>query len=457
MTERAITLAVGQTRLTMTSVRLTRPVSYSTGMSPGMASRTLIVCLLVVGVSIAPSLPGAGPSRAQAQPARRALPLRSGDVQDSVTRHPVAVIDLTNDQAVRDVANRLLEVLAAHPDLAPPAISDGAALVDRLPADDDGRLEIARKKLASANKNLQQRQFREAAIAAVEGKEALCQVMPRTAIGLYADLELALGQSRLGEQKEADAREAFVLARRLDPGRTLDDRHYVPEVIQAFEAARPVASPVGMVAVRGHGKVWIDGEEVGTAPGEFPASVGPHVVWLTGTLRETGGKEVTVTTTTPGDATILDGALTRPQKVVRLRLALSQAQDPAARASAMNELAAFINVHDAVLLLTVNGKIVGQTWRDREPGFGEIRELRRERPGDILQPLEPPRPAEPEPQAVPLPPPPPRWYARRSVQLGIAATIAVAVIGGYFWTHRTEPARAWDPNITGDTGMRGGP
>jgi hypothetical protein len=436
----------------MTSVGLTRPVSYSTGMSPGMAPRTLIVCLLAVGVSIAPS---AG----FAEPARHALPLRSGEVQDSVTRHPVAVIDLTNDQAVRDVANRLLELLAAHPDLAPPAISDGAALVDKLPTDDDGRLDVARRKLASASKNLQQRQFREAAIDAVEGQEALLRVMPKAAIALYADLELALGQSRLGEQKEPEAREAFALTRRLDPGRTLDDRHYVPEVVQAFDAARTVNAPTGMIAVRGHGKVWIDGQEVGVAPGEFPASVGHHVVWLTGTLRETAGKEVTVTATRPGDATILDGPLTRPQKVLRLRMALLQAPDPAARASAMNELAAFINVHDAVLLLTVNGKIVGQTWRDREPGFGEIRELRRDRPGDILQPLEPPRPPEPEPQVLPLPPPPPRWYARRSVQLGVAASIAAVVIGGYLWVHRTEADRVWVIDITGfhPGGMGGGP
>jgi hypothetical protein len=417
-----------------------------------MAPRTLIVCLLAVGVSIAPS---AG----FAEPPRHALPLRSGEVQDSVTRHPVAVIDLTNDPAVRDVANRLLEVLAAHPDLAPPAISDGAALVDKLPTDDDSRLDVARRKLASASKNLQQRQFREAAIDAVEGQEALLRVMPKAAIGLYADLELALGQSRLGEQKDAEAREAFALTRRLDPGRTLDDRHYVPEVVQAFDAARPVAAPTGMIAVRGHGKVWIDGVEVGTAPGEFPASIGHHVVWLTGTLRETAGKEVSVTATRPGDATILDGPLTRPQKVVRLRMALSQAPDPALRASAMNELAAFINVHDAVLLLTVNGKIVGQTWRDREPGFGEIRELRRDRPGDILQPLEPPRLPEPEPQILPMPPPPPRWYARRSVQLGVAASIAAVVIGGYLWVHRTEADRVWVIDITGfhPGGMGGGP
>jgi len=45
---------------------------------------------------------------------------------------------------------------------------------------------------------------------------------------------------------------------------------------------------------------------------------------------------------------ILDGPLNRPQKVVRFRLALSQAQDPAVRASAMKALAKFVNVRDAV-------------------------------------------------------------------------------------------------------------
>lgn len=438
----------------MTSIGLARQVSYSTGMSLGMASRTSIVCLLALGVSITSRNGVSAP--AFAQPARRAMALRSGELLDSsVLRKPVAVIDLANDAAVREMANRLLEVLAAHPDLAPPAISDGAALVDRLPTDDEARLAEARKKLASAVKNLRLRSFREAAIDAVEGQESLLRVTPRAAISLYAELELALGQSRLGEQKDGDARDAFTLSRRLDPSRTLDDLHYLPEVIQAFDAARPVDLQSGTIAVRGTGRVWIDGQEVGTAPGEFAAPIGRHVVWLTGPLRETSGKEVVVTMTRPGDATILDGPLTRPQKVVRFRLALSQALDPAARAAAMNELAAFINVHQAVLLSTVNGKIIAQTWRDSEPGFGEIRELHRDRPGEVLDPLLPPPPAvEIEPHYV-VPAAEPRWYARRSVQIGVAAGLVLAVVGGYFWTHYHEPARPWSVDITGSPS--GGP
>jgi hypothetical protein len=420
-------------------------------MSPGIASRTSILCLglLVLGVSIV-----------RAQPAVHHTPrLRLSDDQDPVARHPVAVIDLTNDQSVRDVAGKLLESLASHADLAPPSVSDGAALVDKLPPDDELRLEDARKKLASAIKNLAQRNFREAAIDAVEGQESLLRVTPHAAISLYADLALALGQSRLGEQKDAEAREAFGLTYRLDPRRTLDDLHYLPEVIEAFEAARSVNPGVGTIAVRGAGRVWIDGEEVGSAPGEFKASIGRHVVWLTGMLRETAGKEVVVTAARPGDATILDGPLTRPQKVVRFRIALSQAQDPSARASAMKALAAFVNVHDAVLLSSSGGKVLWQTWRDREPGFGEIREVGRTRPVEILRQLVPPRPIEePEVRIVKLPPPPPpRWYARRSVQIGIAATIVGVVVGGYFLSHYHESDRPWDSDIIGfDSGSKGG-
>jgi hypothetical protein len=372
----------------------------------------------------------------------------TGD-QDAITRHPVAVIDLTNDQAVREVAYKLLELLASHAELAPPAVSDGAALVDKLPPDDDLRIAEARKKLLSALKNLAQRSFREAAIDAVEGQESLLRVTPRAAISLYADLELALGQSRLGEQKDGEAREAFALTCRLDPDRTLDERRYVPEVIQTFEAARAVDPELGKIAVRGTGRVWIDGQEVGAAPGEFSAPVGRHVVWLTGMLRETAGKEVVVTPARPGDATILDGPLTRPQKVVRYRIALAQAPDPAARAAAMKALAGFVNVHDAVLLSAVNGKILWQTWRDRAPGFSEIRELGRDRPGEILRPLVPPRPIQPAARADALPPLPAPWYRRRTVQIGLAATVVAAVIGGYFWAHYHEPDRPWNSDITG--------
>lgn len=419
-----------------------------------MAPRTLLVwtvALSTLGASAVVAEPGAR-AEVGAAPRRAAITSFPGD-QDILARRPVAVIDLTNDPAVRDAAGKLLERLAASTELAPPAVSDGAALVDRLPPDDELRIDSARRKLASAIKNLDQRNFREAAIDAVEGQESLLRVTPRLAISLYADLALALGQSRLGEKRDAEAREAFALTYRLDPDRTLDARHYLPEVVQTFEAAKRVNSELGTIAVRGAGRVWIDGAEIGSSPGEFPAALGRHVVWLTGMLRETAGKEVVVAQTRSGDATILDGPLTRPQKVVRFRLALSQAPDPAARALAMKALAGFVNVHDAVLLSAVNGKILWQTWRDRDPGFSEIRELGRESPAEILQQLTPPRPVvDLEPRPGVLPPPRPDWYRRRTVQIGLAATIVTAVaavVGGYFWARYHEPDRAWNHDITG--------
>ena len=405
-----------------------------------MAARSWILCILLVG---APLVRADAPRPGNAD-------ATANDGRGASARRPVAVIDLTNDQAVRDVANKLLELLAAHAELAPPAISDGAALVDKPPADDELRIAGAQKKRQSAELNLAQRNFREAAIDAVEGQELLLHVTPRAAISLYADLALALGQSRLGEKKNTEARDAFALTYRLDPRRTLDELHYLPEVVATFEAAKQATGTagVGTIAVRGAGRVWIDGEEVGAAPGEFKASFGRHVVWLTGLLRETGGKEVLVTQARPGDATIMDGPLIRPQKVVRYRMALSQAQDPAARASAMRALATFVNVHDAVLLTTINGTINWQTWRDRAPGFSAIRDLRRDSPFEILKQLAPPAPVDdPDPPTVHPPVIARRWYQEPRVQLGLAATVVVAVVGGILWARYTEPPRAWDPDI----------
>jgi hypothetical protein len=202
--------------------------------------------------------------------------------------------------------------------------------------------------------------------------------------------------------------------------------------------------------------VWIDGEEVGGAPGDFKASIGRHVVWLTGLLRETGGKEVMVTADRPGNATIMDGTLTRPQKVVRFRLAVAQAQDAAARASAMKALAAFVNVQDAVLLSSVDGKITWQTWRDSAPGVGALRELGRDNPLEILKQLAPPRPVqeEPEPEIVQAYVQPERWYEQRRVQVGVAMAVLAAFVTGYFVATYTEPDRAWNPDLKFES-MRG--
>ena len=127
------------------------------------------------------------------------------------------------------------------------------------------------------------------------------------------------------------------------------------------------------------------------------------------------------------------------------------------KSSGLKALAGFVNVHDAVLLSSVNGKILWQTWRDREPGFNEIRELGRDHPAEILMQLVPPRPiVEPEPRLVALPPPPREWYHRRPVQLGMVTAVVAAFIGGYVWARYHEAARAWSTDITGfGTGMSG--
>src|SRR5262249_26098332 len=103
---------------------------------------------------------------------------------------------------------------------------------DKLPPDDELRIADARRKLLSAAKNLAQRSFREAAIDAVEGQEALWRGAPRAAPPPVAGVEPPLGPAGAGEQKDAEAREAFALTLRLDPNRTLDERRYVPEVIR---------------------------------------------------------------------------------------------------------------------------------------------------------------------------------------------------------------------------------
>lgn len=398
-----------------------------------MAARTLFLCVPLIGFVL-----GVSSAHAQVPEAEPAA------------RRAVAVIDLTNDQQVRDVANRLLERLAIHPELAPPAISDAAALVDKLPPDDELRITQAQRKRQSAEQNLAQRNFREAAIDAVEGQELLLRVTPRSAINLYADLALALGQSRLGEQKDAEAREAFALTYRLDPSRALDDLRFLPEVVQAFEAAKKVNPGIGTINVRGVGRVWIDGDEVGSAPGEFKVPLGRHVVWLTGLLRDTAGREVMVTAGKPGDAQIMDGPLTRPQKVVRFRIALAQAQDAAARATAINSLAGFVNAHDAVLLSAINGKIVWQIWRDREPGFAAPHELGREGAGEIIKALAPPkpRPVATTVSAQTSPETPP-WYRNRKLQIGAAATVLAVVVGGYLYAHYARDDKfTFDGNVS---------
>jgi hypothetical protein len=133
--------------------------------------------------------------------------------------------------------------------------------------------------------------------------------------------------------------------------------------------------------------------------------------------------------------------------VNRSRVALKHAPDAAARATAIQQLATLLKVSDAIILTSVNGKTIVQTWRDREPGFSALRERRKEdRPIDLLRPLAPP-PREP----VIRPPEPPavvhrdekRWYQRWSYRVGIGGTLVIGAL--------VLVARAFDRSVTLDT------
>src|SRR5262249_52146452 len=138
-------------------------------MAGRMVARTALLGMLALGGSVVRAgVPG------RDQPVRSSSKDHDGQIRAG--RRPVAVIGLTNDQAVRDLAIKLLDLLASHTELAPPAISDGAALVDKLPAVEELRIAEAQKKRHAAETNLAQRNFREAAIDAVEGQELLLHV-----------------------------------------------------------------------------------------------------------------------------------------------------------------------------------------------------------------------------------------------------------------------------------------
>ena len=95
------------------------------------------------------------------------------------------------------------------------------------------------------------------------------------------------------------------------------------------------------------------------------------------------------------------------------------APDSAARAAAMKQLAQLLGARDAILLSGANGQLAFQTWRDQAPGFSIVRQIKSQRPIDILEQLAPP-PEEDEviddvPVEVPLPPL--VWHERPTVRV----------------------------------------
>lgn len=389
-----------------------RDVPYSKGMSPAMAAPRVFVCVVVTWLCA-----GLGAARAD--------------------RRPVAVVDLAGQPQTRALADQLRAELDAHPDLrALASPTDAAALVDRIDDPDGARVARAIADLDRARDQLSQFMLRQAITYAEEGQLELLVVSPAVAARPFGELAFVLGHAALVDGRPDDAAAAFALSHRFDPARTLDRAQIVPEVVAAYEAARRTPAATGTIAVNGTGTVWIDGAELGAAPGTFAVTVGRHVVWLTGVDRETRGAVVTVAAGATTVAELPDAEAPRRTRVQRARLALARAPDPTARAAAMQRLAALIGVRDAVLLSMANGKLIVQTWRggdvERAPGFSALREHGAQEPGELLTALAP-RPviAPPPPEDVPLPVEARRWYQQRAVQAGLIAGVVAVIVSGY--------------------------
>ena len=393
-------------------------------MAPGLpARRWVIVCVVLAAI----------PARAD--------------------KREVAVIDLSEDKAAQQLTEAIYDELTRHADLRPLKKRQlDSALVGPL-LDEDGRaIERARGYRTAAEDALSQFNYAEAKNQAIAGEEALTQVTPTPeAISLYADLVLARGIAAFHGRDTNAANRAFELVHRLDPVRRLDPARVIPELVSAFELATTTTPPKTQLALKGTGRVWIDGVERGTAPGTFDVAYGYHLVQLTGADRETRGKLVVVPDT-PVIA-VEDATASEELRVKRTRLQLARAPDAVARAGAMQQLAALLGVGDAVLISkSEDGKLRVQTWRDRAPGFSALREHADEPAIDLLEPLAPPRPIEP-PKLPPIALPPlvhrevePVWYRRRWVQASVAGGVIVTVVGAILWARR-EKMISWDNDI----------
>jgi hypothetical protein len=376
-------------------------------------------------------------------------------ISHAAERRPVAVIDLSDDPAGEKLAGDIGEALNNHAELKP--IDEPTmwkVLIGTVVDEDKERIQDARKNKVAAEANLERRDFTAAAATAEAGQNLLRYSTPTPQVlSLYSELSFLLGYARLGERKPAEATVAFRLASDLDPAFMPDALRVLPEVVQAFEAAKQQKPPAGTIAVKGSGsRVYIDGKEYSRETDWYPATAGMHVVWLVGPDRDARATVVTVVASRKENASIDDAPTSKASRVRRARIALKSAPDPSARATAMTQLAALLAVRDAVILTGSNGKLIVQTWRDRAPGFSALAEYKAKgRPVDLLTSLAPPPKKDPPPRKKdPVLPPlvvEKSWLGRHKLLIGgstLAAIAVTAVIYGF---------TSWDRFLQNDSGI----
>jgi hypothetical protein len=373
------------------------------------------------------------------------------------TRRQVAVIDLSEDDAAKDLSDRIYKAINLSDALRPPDRHEfDQYLVGNLLDEDRKNIEAAGNQYAAADRSLFTTYDSRIAISQAEqGELDLQNVVPTDETrALYAKLALYDGIAKLDQHDPRDPgapARAFALAHRLDPAATLDPARFSPDITDAYKHAIEAAPVLGHLRVSGSGRVWIDGQPRGDAPLELDIEQGDHFVILTGDDRDTTGVPVTVGTK-PTVAEIEDSPASAGLQVARARLALSKAvakADDAARAGAMRELADQLGIGDAVLISKrADGKLQLETWRDRAPGFSAPQLYVDQKPAALLEGLAPASTTPPKSDdttpsiglAKPLPTPEPElpWYERRWVQASCAAGLAVIIVSAILLARRDE-------------------
>lgn len=376
-------------------------------MSPGLAARTALVCVLVLmgGISHA-------------------------------DRRPVAVVDLSAAPEATKLATDIRGELGPHADLQPVLSQfDETALTEPIADEDVAALAIAARAQHDAEAQREQFLFGNAQGLAKSGMEQLLFVTPSAGTKLYAELALTYSLTLFQDvqnHREREAAGGFALVHKLLPARTLDPVQYMPELVDAFEAARTVTA-TGTIEIKGTGIAWLDGAELGPAPQTITAAVGLHYVQLTSAERETRGASVVVAAQAKSLADIVDAPASHDLQVHRARTTLARATDAVSRASAIQHLARLVAVEDAILILDDGGKLRVQTWR-ASAGFSTAKDLGNQKPGDLLDAISPPRPRVERPIPVPvIPIEEPRWYQDRRVQVSTAVGVATAIIIAILW------------------------
>lgn len=364
-------------------------------------------------------------------------------------RRQVAVIDLSGTDSARLLAEALRQELFSHVELKPlNNASFEAALVGGFLDEDRAHIDRAKGNQKEADDALGQLQYTDALRAAGNGMRELTFVMPTSEVlGLCADLAFAAGQAQLGLRKPNEASQYFALAHQLDQSSTPDPTRYEPAIITAYRNAVKKTPIFAKLEIKGTGRVWIDGVERGLANATFETVEGLHVVQLTGAERETRG-EVLMVSGAPGQPITTRDIINAPApeelKLRRARIALRDALDAAALASALKHLTTLLHVSDAVLIRKgPKDKLIVQTWREKA-GFSRQVFHDSAKPIALLDPLSPARRTVPggngkgPPIVVEKP-----WYQRTWVLSSGVAAVVVAVVSTIAIATRQRELPPW--------------